>query len=95
MLWGPAFFPCCVLFFFFVHLSSFPLSPLSVFLLLPLFLTLPSHAHTPTPQFVEVKLLAAWELVPYKSPTPTVKSVQAGQTQRPFPLPFPPFSASV
>ena len=86
---GPSFLsPLCVCALSFFFLSFFfsisvvsPPSPLSVFLPLSLFLTF--SLSLPSPRFVEVKLLAAWESVPYKLPTPTVRSVQAGQTPGP------------
>lgn len=94
MLWGPSFFPRCVLFF---HLS-FPSAPPLHLFLLSLFLSLSLHS----PVFVEVTLLAAWESVPYKLPTPAVRSVKAACPHSPALLPpnppvppFLPFSASI
>lgn len=71
---GPSFLSLlCALF----SSLSFPFQP-------PLHLSaavpLPHSLSLPSPWFVEVKLLAAWESVPYKLHTPTVRSVQAGQT---------------
>lgn len=93
---GPSFLsPLCALFF---HLCRFPSEPplcLSAAVSLPHFLSLPS------PWFVEVKLLAAWESVSYKLATPTVR-VCSGWSKPQVPPnppipppPFLPFTASI
>lgn len=87
---GPSFLSLlCVLFF---HLCRFPSEPP---LCLSAAVPLPHSLCLPSPWFVEVELLSAWELVPYKLPTPTVRSVQAGQTPRPPLPPFLSFTASI